>query len=155
MSSAQSVQVRVTRQFDASPERVFDAWLNPEMVGQWMIGASVRDEEVLRLAIDARVGGTFSFFVRRVGEELDHVGTYLEIDRPRRLVFTWHIDKEEDALSRVTVEISPRATGCELTLTHEMDAKWAEYTRQTEQGWATMMDVLIRVLAPGQVPAAP
>ncbi|WP_141618128.1 SRPBCC domain-containing protein [Myxococcus sp. AB036A] len=149
MSSAQSVQVRVTRRFNASPERVFDAWLEPEMVGQWMTGPTVRDEEVLRLAIDPRVGGKFSFFVRRAGEEIDHVGTYLEIDRPRRLVFTWHIDKEGDELSRVTVEISPRDTGCELTLTHEMDAKWADYASRTEQGWATMIDVLVRVLAQG------
>ncbi|WP_043711668.1 SRPBCC family protein [Corallococcus macrosporus] len=149
MSPSQSVQVRVTRQFTASPERVFDAWLEPEMVGQWMIGSAVRDEEVLRLAIDARVGGTFSFFVRRGAEELDHVGTYLEIDRPRRLVFTWHVDKEEDTLSRVTVEITPRDTGCELTLTHEMDAKWAEYASRTEQGWGTMLDVLVRAVGQG------
>ncbi|MFP2960461.1 SRPBCC domain-containing protein [Myxococcus sp. 1LA] len=149
MSSSQSVQVRVTRQFNASPERVFDAWLKPEMVGQWMIGSAVRDEEVLRLAIDARVGGKFSFFVRRAGEEIDHVGTYLEIDRPRRLVFTWHVDKEEDELSRVTVEITPHDAGCELTLTHAMDAKWAEYESRTEQGWATMIDVLVRRLAQG------
>ncbi len=149
MSSAQSVQVRVTRQFNASPERVFDAWLTPEMVGQWMAGPGVREEEVLRLAIDARVGGKFSFFVRRAGEEIDHVGTYLEIDRPRRLVFTWHIEKEEDELSRVTVEIAPRDSGCELTLTHEMDAKWAEYASRTENGWATMIGVLDRFLARG------
>ncbi|AKQ65379.1 hypothetical protein A176_002291 [Myxococcus hansupus] len=77
------------------------------------------------------------------------MGTYLEIDRPRRLVFTWHIDKEEDELSRVTVEIAPRDSGCELTLTHEMDAKWAEYTSRTENGWATMMGVLARFLAQG------
>ncbi|GHG85202.1 SRPBCC domain-containing protein [Comamonas sp. JC664] len=149
MSSAQSVQVRVTRQFNASPERVFDAWLTPELVGQWMAGPGVREEEVLRLAIDARVGGKFSFFVRRAGEEIDHVGTYLEIDRPRRLVFTWHIEKEEDELSRVTVEIAPRDSGCELTLTHEMDAQWAEYASRTENGWATMLGVLDRFLARG------
>ncbi|MGH9720705.1 MAG: SRPBCC family protein [Bryobacteraceae bacterium] len=32
----QQVNVRVTRHFDASPERVFDAWLDPEMIGKWM-----------------------------------------------------------------------------------------------------------------------
>ncbi|WP_426753008.1 SRPBCC family protein [Myxococcus sp. Y35] len=149
MSAAQNVQVRVTRQFNASPERVFDAWLTPETVGQWMLGSNVRDEEVLRVAIDARVGGKFSFFVRRGGVEIDHVGTYLEIDRPRRLVFTWHVDTEADELSRVTVEVTPRDTGCELTLTHEMDAKWADYASRTEKGWATMIDVLAPILERG------
>jgi uncharacterized protein YndB with AHSA1/START domain len=56
---------RVTRRFSAAPERVFDAWLDPEMIGRWMFGPALRDEEVLRIAVDARIGGSFSFVVRR------------------------------------------------------------------------------------------
>jgi uncharacterized protein YndB with AHSA1/START domain len=67
VSSAQDLSVVVTHRFAASPERVFDAWLDPALIGQWMFGPAVREEEVLRLATDPRVGGSFSFLVRRQG----------------------------------------------------------------------------------------
>ena len=142
MSSRPHVDVRVTRRFRASAERVFDAWLSPELIGQWMFGPRLRDEEVLRIAIDGRVGGSFSFLVRRQGQELDHVGTYREIDRPRRLVFTWGIAGSSADESVVIIEITPLETGSELTLTHEMDPKWAEYASRTEAGWTTMLNAL-------------
>ena len=73
MNAESHVAVRVTCRFGAGPERVFDAWLDPEMIGSWMFGPALRDEEVLRIALDARSGGSFSFVVRRQGEEIDHM----------------------------------------------------------------------------------
>jgi uncharacterized protein YndB with AHSA1/START domain len=111
--------VRVIRRFNAPPERLYDAWLDRGMIRRWMFGPPL-SEELLGLAVDARVGGSFSFLVRRRGEEIDHVaGRYLEIDRPRRLVFTWRIAREPDDESRIK-------TGSKLILTHEMSPKWAE-----------------------------
>ena len=147
MSTEEKISVLITRRFDASPERVFDAWLDPEMIGRWMFGPTLRDEEVLRLSVDARVGGSFSFLVRRQGQEIDHVGTYLEIDRPRRLVFTWEIAQHSADESRVIIDIVPLETGCELTLTHEMHPKWAEYASRTEAGWTKILEALGEVLA--------
>ena len=144
-----NVKVSVTRHFDASPERVFDALLDPEMIGKWMFGPALREEEVLRIVADARVGGSFSFLVRRQGEEIDHVGKYWEIDRPRRLVFTWGIAGDSEDESLVIIEIVPRETGAELTLTHEMDTKWADYASRTEAGWTKMLDALAATL--GQI----
>ena len=143
------IQVQVKRRFDASAERVFDAWLDPQMIGQWMFGPALREEEILRIAVDARVGGSFSFLVRREEQELDHVGQYLEIDRPRRLVFTWGIGTTSEAESRVTVAIAAQEAGCELTLTHDMHPKWAEYASRTEAGWSRMLGVLAATLGRG------
>jgi uncharacterized protein YndB with AHSA1/START domain len=147
MNSPAKVQVRVKRRFDARPERVFDAWLDPKLIGQWMFGPALREEQVLRIAVDARVGGAFSFLVRRNQQELDHTGKYLEIERPRRLVFTWGVGTAPEAESRVTIEIAPQGAGCELTLTHDMHPKWAEYAGRTEAGWTRMLDVLATTLA--------
>jgi uncharacterized protein YndB with AHSA1/START domain len=147
MNSPAKVQVRVKRQFDARPERVFDAWLDPKLIGQWMFGPALREEQVLRIAVDARVDGSFSFLVRRDQQELDHTGKYLEIERPRRLVFTWGVGTASEAESRVTIEIAPQGAGCELTLTHDMHPKWAEYAGRTEAGWTRMLDVLATTLA--------
>ncbi|HEX6930173.1 MAG TPA: SRPBCC family protein, partial [Gammaproteobacteria bacterium] len=110
------IEVRVTQNFNASPEQVFDAWLDPAMLERWMFGPDVRDEEIVRLSLDARAGGRFSFIVRRDGDEIDHVGEYLEIDRPRRLVFTWGIAGVSVDESRVTIDITPRDGGSELSL---------------------------------------
>ena len=80
--------VLLARRIDAHPERVFDAFLDPQKVQKW-IRAGSREDEITNIDIDARVGGTFSFLVQRHGEDVDHVGGYVEIDRPRRLAFTW------------------------------------------------------------------
>ena len=36
MNNNHPVIVRVSRRFDASPERVFDAWLDPATAGRWL-----------------------------------------------------------------------------------------------------------------------
>lgn len=136
------IDVCVTRRFSESPERVFDAWLDPGMIGRWMFGPALRDEEVLRIAVDARVGGSFSFLVRRQGEEIDHTGKYREIARPRRLVFTWGVAGESEDESLVIIDIVPLETGCDLALTHQMHPKWAEYASRTEAGWSKMLGAL-------------
>jgi uncharacterized protein YndB with AHSA1/START domain len=116
------------------------------MIEQWMFGPAVREEEVVRLSIDPRIGGAFSFVVERDGEEIDHLGKYLEIDRPRRLVFTWAV-AGAPAGSRVLVEVAPRETGCELSLTHELHPDWANFVARSEEGWRHMLDVLAEALA--------
>lgn len=132
----------VKKRFDFSAERIFDAWLDPAMIGQWMFGPSVRDEEVVRLSVDARVGGAFSFVVRRKGEEIDHGGRYAEIRRPERLSFTWGIAGDFGEESAVYIDIKPLGKACELTLVHELHPNWADYARLTEAAWGRMLDVL-------------
>jgi uncharacterized protein YndB with AHSA1/START domain len=81
MSSEPNVIVTVTRHFDAPAERVFDAWLDPEQVREWMaVSGSMKN--LRRVHIDARLGGAFAFVDVREGEKVEHVGNYLEIERP-------------------------------------------------------------------------
>jgi uncharacterized protein YndB with AHSA1/START domain len=139
--------IRVARFINAPPERVFDAWIEPDMISKFIVGPEVRDEELTHIFVDPIVGGTFSFLVRRGGQPIDHVGTYREIDRPRRLVFTWGVDEEQGDLSVVTIEITPKGEGCELTLTHRLDPAWADYAERTEAGWTFITDKLGDALA--------
>jgi uncharacterized protein YndB with AHSA1/START domain len=142
MQTQRPVQVTVRHRFAASAERVFDAWVDPEVIAKWMLASPIEDEEIVRISVDARVGGRFSFVVRRQGEELDHLGTYLEVERPRRLVFTWGVHDEPGETSRVIVEIAPVGDGCEVTLTHEMAEEWREYAERTAAGWGRIMAVM-------------
>lgn len=137
------IEAKVSHRFKASAERVFDAWLNPEQVRVWL-AAALRGcglaGAIKRVEIDACIGGKFLFSDMRDGQEARHWGTYLELDRPRKLVFTWIVAESEEAdPSRVTLTIQPDADGCVATIVHEMDAKWVEYVSRTESGWARML----------------
>ena len=147
MTAEQSLEVRVVGAFAAPAERVFDAWLDPEVIGKWMFGPEVRDEEIVRLKVDRRVGGSFSFAVRRQGNLLDHVGQYLELDRPRRLAFTWGVAQPSNTdSSRVAIEIVPLESGCQLSLVHQLHPNWADYASRTEAGWTKMLAALARAV---------
>lgn len=139
--------IRVERRISAPVERVFDAWLDPAMIGRFMFGAHLRDEQTVSLDNDPRVGGRFSYKVTRAGQLIDHVGVYREIERPHRLVLTWGVDAEQGDLSVVTITLAPDSAGCVLTLTHALHPDWADYAERTQQGWAKIVGDLVEALA--------
>jgi uncharacterized protein YndB with AHSA1/START domain len=144
------IEARVTHRFKAAAERVYDAWLNPEQVRAW-VAAALKclglAGDVCRIEIDARVGGRFFFSDMRDGQEARHWGTYLELDRPRKIVFTWIVDESEEANpSTVTLTIQPEPEGCAATIVHETDAKWIDYVSRTESTWARMLQEIERLL---------
>jgi uncharacterized protein YndB with AHSA1/START domain len=142
MNSEPNVQVRVTHRFSQPAERVFDAWLDRKTAGRWLFATPTG--EMVRVEIDARVGGPFTFVDRRNGEDIEHTGEYLEIDRPRRLVFTFMVPKYSKLSTRVTNDIVAVTSGCELTLTH--DGVLPEYASRTEEGWGKILAGLAATL---------
>lgn len=138
MKPAASLPVRVTRRFSASAERVFDAWLDPARAQKFLFATPTG--QMVRAEIDARVGGKFVFTDRREGVDVEHMGEYLEIERPRRLVFTFAVPQFSAESTRVSIDIVPLETGCELTLTHE--GVLPDYVTRTEAGWGMILDNL-------------
>jgi uncharacterized protein YndB with AHSA1/START domain len=145
MTAAEPTIVRVTRSFNASPERVFDAWLDPARAGKWLFATP--DGEMVQVEIDAKVGGHFLIVERRPDGDADHFGTYLEIERPTRLVFLFTTERYGLSGDRVTIEIIPTETGCELTLTQVMSPQWVEYADRTTSGWTMILESLARELS--------
>jgi uncharacterized protein YndB with AHSA1/START domain len=135
--TSESPVVRVTRRYRFPAERVFDAWLDPQKARRFLFATPTGT--MVRAEIDARVGGAYLLVDRRDGVDAEHFGTYLEIDRPRRLVFTFAVDRAEPKGDRVTVEITPLADGCELVLTHEMSPAWIDFRSRTEEGWTNIL----------------
>jgi uncharacterized protein YndB with AHSA1/START domain len=142
VSDAKFVEVRVTRRFEASAERVFDAFLDPAKARRFLFTAP--GGRIVTCDIDARVGGVLRMVDRRGDEDIEHIGKYLEIDRPRRLVFEFAVPKYDPTMTRVTIEIAPHGTGCELTLTHEVLLGWEE---DVTKGWAAILDGLPAAIA--------
>jgi uncharacterized protein YndB with AHSA1/START domain len=145
VTDAQSPVVRVTHRFRAPAERVFDAWLDPAMARRFLFATPTGT--VVRADIDARVGGSWSIVDRRDGEDVEHTGEYLEIDRPRRLVFTFGVPKYAPWFDRVEVDVTPvEGGGCELTLTHTMVPQAAEWADGAAEGWAGILRGLAAAL---------
>jgi uncharacterized protein YndB with AHSA1/START domain len=145
MTPTKNPSVTVTHRFDASPERVFDAWLDPKTARKWLFATPEGD--IVRAETDPRVGGRFSFVDRRDGEDIEHVGEYVVIERPTRLVFTFAVPLYSPEYDRVTVEIRRLDKGCELTLINEMSPEiLAEWGEKTREGWGRILGGLAVVL---------
>lgn len=136
--AGERVTVRVSHRYDAPPERVFDAWLDPQSAGKWLFATP--SGEMVRAEIDGRAGGRFIFTDRRNGEDIEHSGEYLEIDRPRRLVFNFRVPKFSNEATLIRIEIAASGFGCELTLVHE--GVLPEYAGRTEEGWKGILEGL-------------
>jgi len=137
------LRIVVTRRFDAPAERVFDAWLDPNSAGRWLF--ATEGGTMQKAEIDPRVGGSWRFVEKRGDEVADHWGTYQEIERPRRLAFSFTASMEP-LPTRVVVDIKPLEDGCELTLTHEIHPKWAPYVPQARSGWLGILEGLANTL---------
>jgi uncharacterized protein YndB with AHSA1/START domain len=137
----EAVTVELSRRIAAPPERVFDAWLDAKALGQWLFATP--DGVMERVEVDARVGGRFEIDERRGDEVARHWGTYVEIDRPRRLVFDFATSFSDEP-TRIIVTIAPDGGGSLVTLRHE--GVWADYEERTRRGWTMILDNLARTL---------
>lgn len=129
--------VIVQRTLPVEPEVAFDAWLDPAELRTWL--APVSDVDV-----DARVGGHFRIVMARDeadGGPIEHTGEYRELDRPRRLVFTW-VSQYTDGESVVTVDLEPDPVGTRLVLTHE--GLPPESREGHAEGWGSFLDTYAR-----------
>ncbi len=88
----------MTRRFDATPERVFDAWVDPALAVRWLFATAMRP--LAHAAIDARVGGGYILIDRDSRPGIRRFGTYLRLDRPSHLAFTLTTDDRPGAASR-------------------------------------------------------
>lgn len=147
--------LKIVRTFDASPARVFDAWVNLEIAGRWLFFS---DGERVAFSLEAQEGGGWVIAERRDGVEYRASGHYLAVDRPRHLAFTYAMPQFSP--NSDTIAVTFAAAG-QMTLMsfEESGPDIEEELRQTmpgaaggsEAGWNAMFDTLAQVLgAPGK-----
>ena len=140
--------VRVSRTFQASRQRVFKAWTDPELLIRWFIDD---DAEMEIRELDLRVGGRWRFDGTERGRPWALEGTFREVVPPDRLVYTWKW-AEEPALGGpgdtvVTVEFRERGPDrTEVTVTQEGFAS-AVARAEHSRGWVGCLERLEGLVA--------
>lgn len=136
--------VIVKKTLPATCEEVYDAWLDAEGMSAWMTAGPATRASV---ELEARVGGKYSVVMHADdGRHWEHIGSYVALERPRRLQFTWISVGTDNQETLVTVELEARGDSCELTLTHERIP--GEKARgEHREGWREVADRLGAVLS--------
>jgi len=141
---AATTSVRLRRTLSADVQRVFEAWSTAEMMSRWFV---VDPGWTVKAASDFRVGGKYRVEMSRGdGTTFVAFGEYLEIDAPRRLVFTWNSAVPAVTRSVVTLDFEPIAAGTLLSLSHELLPDTDE-GRAHSIGWEGSLASLERYLA--------
>ncbi|MEU4194630.1 SRPBCC domain-containing protein [Kribbella sp. NPDC026611] len=134
-----TTEIRIDRVLPATIGKVYDAWTQPELLVQWYCPNPKLE---LKVKADVRVGGDY------VVEMGPHVvrGTYLEVEPPGRLVFSWKWDGTADDPTRVEVELTSVPEGTRMVLSHTGFAT-ADDAANHQQGWDPEILRLVELLS--------
>jgi uncharacterized protein YndB with AHSA1/START domain len=136
-NSLASAAVVVRRTIAASPEDLFDAFLEPEALATWMRPGAIQSTVA---KVEPRVGGAYEITMQGQSGPLLHTGVYRLIDRPKRLVFTWHSPGTEQKETLVTVDFVRLDKRTEVVVTHEQLPESAMPSHRN--GWTSGLEHL-------------
>lgn len=136
--------VKLVRNIPASQQAVYEAWLNPKMMAQFMKAAPGMLIEDVR--VDARVGGALKLTMIMGAKRMHVVGEYRKMEPYKTLVFTFATG---EAPYPGVVTLTFEATGPKSTrLTLEEAGLETESLRKDHvAGWGSMLDLLDTLLA--------
>jgi uncharacterized protein YndB with AHSA1/START domain len=136
--------VTVKRRIAAPAQQIFDAWLNPVSLAEWMRPCSSGTQRST-IKVDARVGGAFEIMMHVPSGPVRHTGIYQIIDAPRCLVFTWNSPHTGSDDTLVTVEFRPDGKATEVVITHE---RLPEAARKGHTGgWTEILESLAKTMS--------
>ena len=100
--------IRMIREFDAPPERVFRAWTDPELFVKW-IGPRSIDTTIEKW--DARTGGEWRYLATGENFSMGFWGSFHEVRPNERLVQTFSFEGEPNGVSLETMTFEPLEGG--------------------------------------------
>jgi uncharacterized protein YndB with AHSA1/START domain len=132
----------------APPDRVFQALVDPKQVVQWW--GQVGIYRCTEFHSDLRAGGKWRCAgVDGQGHAFEALGEYLEIDRPRLLVYTWVASWTGEVKTTVRWTLEPQDRGTLVTIRHSGFAAHPELA-QNYRGWPRMLGWLQALLERGE-----
>jgi uncharacterized protein YndB with AHSA1/START domain len=135
----------VRRTFNASVDRVFDAWLSPDVMRAFLVG----EAKVLDVTVDPRVGGTYRITWDTPNGVWYVGGVYREIVKNERIACTWTWEEDDPAeVHESLLELDFRSLGpkqTELVLTHTK-LRDEESRDGHAKGWSQIVENLANVL---------
>ncbi|MGH1486864.1 MAG: SRPBCC family protein [Cellvibrionaceae bacterium] len=115
------IELTIEKEFAYSPEQVFDAWLKPDQLMQWM--GPTDEINVSSVEVNPIEGGSYHMeFNATDGEANKLNGVYKTIQRYTTLIFTWIWEPPTDGANEetlVTLNFEPTQKGTKLTLLHQ------------------------------------
>ena len=100
--------VRITREFDASPARVFRAHTDPELISRWL---GPRGVEMRIDHFDCRTGGSYRYVHTHDGEEYGFHGCFHEVRQDELIVQTFTFEGEPDGVALETLRFEDLGDG--------------------------------------------
>ena len=132
----------------ATPAAVFDEWLDPDALKDWMCP---RPSRCVAVTVEPHVGGRVRFDVDDSGRLVLITGQFLTIDRPNRLRFTWSHSGWTDPTVTSIVNVTFEPHGDEQTLMSiEHSCCRADAFESHHIGWAVTADQLAALLPRGR-----
>lgn len=137
------MSLKITRNFSAAPEAVFDVFTKPENMRVWWTEQTTFD-------IDLRVGGQWKIIRKDGGMTYTALGEYMEVERPHRLKYTYAMPQFSPNADTITIEIeSDGKDGSVMTFTEdgtdiaeELASVKAGSMSETEKGWRLGFDLM-------------
>ena len=126
-----TTSLTVSRKIAASPDEVFDVWIDASQPGSPWFG-------VARAVVQPVVDGLFYHLVQFEGHDWAHYGRFIALDRPRRIEHTWVSEATRGLESVVQLTLLPEDGQTLLTLRHT-NVPDDEMGRRHEEGWGYVL----------------
>jgi uncharacterized protein YndB with AHSA1/START domain len=145
MSDPGVVSAIVERLLPATPEEVYDEWLDPQALMEWMCPRPAR---CVNVYTDPQIGGRLRIDIEESGKQFYVVGTYTDLHRPTRIGFTWSCSTWPDPTltTHVLVTLVPHGDHKTLmTISHS--ALTPDLREQHLHGWrliAQQLDIALQ-----------
>ena len=145
MTDAKRPVASVVRLVPASPAVIYDEWLDPAALSDWMCPLPARATSI---DVEPTVGGRLRIEIEENGVCFVVTGRYVELDRPLRLCFTWSCSTWPDPSlkSLVTVTLEPHGDG-ETLMTIQHTLLPPDLIDQHQSGWSRIAEQLAAELA--------
>jgi uncharacterized protein YndB with AHSA1/START domain len=141
--------VTIRRVLPAPPDVVYDEWLDPVGMLEWMCPRPAR---AVKISLEPSVGRPLRIDIEDSGSSLYVTGTFVELDRPRRLRFTWSCSAWADPSVQSLVTVTLEARGADETMMIiEHEQLPPEEVDSHQHGWGTIAVQFGGVLRGGPV----